>query len=266
MPESGWLRARLPLEALISLAASPDIRAVMPAEEPVHSAINVSQGDVAHRSDYARTILGATGAGVKIGVVSDGVASLASVQASGDLPAVTIISRGGIPQTGTGTEGTAMLEIVHDLAPDAQLLFATGAGGAPIMAANIRELQAQGAQIIVDDLIYRFSEPMFQDGEIAQAINDGYVDGVMHFSAAGNMGNQARGTSGIWEGDFVDSGIQIPTTLGNRPLHQFAAGPTVGNAIGPVNAGEFILRWADPWGAATSDYDLCIANATLTDV
>src|SRR4051812_49674422 len=40
---------------------------------------------------------------------------------SGDLGPVTVLPG----QTGSGDEGTAMLEIIHDLAPGAQLYFAT---------------------------------------------------------------------------------------------------------------------------------------------
>ena len=50
-----------------------------------------SQADVTHRSAIFRALTGANGAGVKIGVLSDGVCSLADAQASGDLGAVTVL-------------------------------------------------------------------------------------------------------------------------------------------------------------------------------
>ena len=58
-------------------------------------------------------------------------------QETGDVPArVTVLpgqAGGSISYacggSSKGTEGTAMLEIVHDLAPGAELLFATGIGG-----------------------------------------------------------------------------------------------------------------------------------------
>src|SRR6185503_12185078 len=78
-----------------------------------------SQGDAKHRADSARAIFGVGGAGVKIGVLSDGVTNLAASQALGDLGAVTVLPG----QAGSGDEGTAMLEIIHDLAPGAQLYF-----------------------------------------------------------------------------------------------------------------------------------------------
>ena len=63
-----------------------------------------------------------------------------------------------------------MLEIVHDIAPGAQLYFATADNGALSFAANISALAAQGCTIIVDDITY-FSEGAFQDGPIAQALS-----------------------------------------------------------------------------------------------
>src|SRR5207244_433014 len=80
-----------------------------------------SEGDVTHRANTARGAFNVDGTGVKIGVLSNGVTSIAIPQSTGDLGPVTILSG----QTGSGDEGTAMLEIVHDIAPGAQLFFAT---------------------------------------------------------------------------------------------------------------------------------------------
>ena len=50
-----------------------------------------SQGDIAHCTAVFRGLTGVNGTGVKIGVLSDGVANLAAAQASGDLGAVTVL-------------------------------------------------------------------------------------------------------------------------------------------------------------------------------
>jgi len=74
-----------------------------------------SQGDTTHRADVARSTFGVNGAGVKVGVLSDSVDFLANSQSTGDLPPVTVLpGQSGVPGSG---EGTAMLEIVYDLAP-----------------------------------------------------------------------------------------------------------------------------------------------------
>ena len=64
-----------------------------------------------------------------------------------------------------------MLQIVHDVAPGASLAFASAFNGLASFAANIQSLAAAGAKVIVDDVIY-FAEPLFQDGIIAQAVNN----------------------------------------------------------------------------------------------
>jgi hypothetical protein len=69
-----------------------------------------SEGDVTHRVNTARSNFGFNGAGVKIGVLSDGISNLASSQVAGDLPPNIIVLPG---QAGSGDEGTAMLEIIQ---------------------------------------------------------------------------------------------------------------------------------------------------------
>src|SRR5262249_19101801 len=172
-----------------------------------------SEGDITHLAYAARAAFGATGRGVKIGVLSDGVTSLSLSQSTGDLGPVTVLSGQG----GSGDEGTAMLEIVHDLAPDAQLFFATAFKSITGFADNIRALRAAGCDIIIDDVAY-FVETPFQDGQapgvisntngaaVIQAINDVVASGALYFSAAANSGHLSAGTSGTWEGDFVDGG------------------------------------------------------------
>ena len=160
-------------------------------------------------------------------MLSDGVTSLAASQASGDLGPVTVLPG----QTGSGDEGTAMLEIIHDLAPGAQLYFATAFNGITSFANNIRALRAAGCNIIVDDVTY-FVETPFQNGQAAsvisntnggvviQAVNDVTASGALYFSSAANDGNLTDSTSGTWEGDFVDGGATGAPVPSGR-LHNF---------------------------------------------
>jgi hypothetical protein len=239
-----------------------------------------SQGDVTHRAFAARGTFHADGTGVKIGVLSDGVTNLAYSQALGDLGIVTVLPR----QAGSGDEGTAMLEIIHDLAPGAQLYFATAASSISSYAQNIRDLRTEGCDIIVDDYFY-FVETPFQDGQassvisntnggvVIQAVKDVTASGALYFSSAGNSGNLDDGTSGVWEGNFVDGGavaaplISIPSTPDREGaaarLHNFG-GQTfnVLNAVGIVNN----LFWSDPLGGSSNDYDLFRLNAAGTEV
>lgn len=251
-PRYGAVRAQLPLDAIETLAMSASVSQIRTADQMVTRKNDTSEGDVAHRADVVRNTLGVTGAGAKVCVLSDSVDSLAALQASGDLPAVDVlVGQSGNPGT---SEGTAMLEIVHDLAPGAALGFATATGGPANFAQNILDLRASGCDVLVDDVGYILS-PVFQDGVIAAAVDSVVADGALYFSAAGNSGNLNDGTSGLWEGDF-DSVASDPT-IGE--IHDFGNGR--GSNRITANTNLITLQWADPQGGSANDYDLFLLNA-----
>src|SRR5262245_26243298 len=228
-----------------------------------------TEGDVTHRAFPARNIFNVDGTGVRIGVLSDGVTNLTASQMSGDLGPVTILPG----QAGMGDEGTAMLEIIHDVAPGAQLFFATAFSGITSFAQNIRDLRAAGCDIIVDDVFY-FVETPFQDGQTAgvasttnggvviQAVNDVTASGALYFSSAGNSGNLNDGTAGVWEGNFVDGGpTAAPLPAGS--LHSFS-----GQNFNLLTASSRLINlyWSDPLGGSSNDYDLFLLSADGTAV
>ncbi|MER6876351.1 neuroendocrine convertase 1, partial [Amycolatopsis sp. NPDC000673] len=219
----------------------------------------VSAGDRAHNADVARQQFGVTGTGVKACALSDGVDSLEVSRTKGELPAVDVLTG----QAGSGDEGTAMLEIIHDLAPNAKLGFATAFTSDASFADNIRKLRFEAhCDVIVDDVIY-FKESPFQDWIIAQAVNDVTADGALYFSSAGNEGNVADGTAAHWEGDFVDSGTSIGKYAGTAHNFAGAAGKQVFEPISDASSANIpvTLHWSDPIGAAADDYDLYLLDA-----
>ncbi|WP_370966810.1 S8 family serine peptidase [Amycolatopsis sp. cg9] len=273
----GAVRADVPLSAVDAIAGRADVAEVKPAaqattwSEPGNrdlrqavaaqaaAATQVSEGDKAHGADTARTTYGVSGSGVKVCVLSDGVDSLAKSQSAGELPAVDVLSG----QKGSGDEGTAMLEIIHDLAPNATLGFATAFTSEASFAANIRALRTTGkCQIIVDDVSY-FDESPFQDTQVAQAVNDVTAADVLYFSSAGNSGNATDGTSGYYEGDFRASSTKISGVTGTP--HDFDPSSTTQNfdALSAGSLGKPVtLFWSDPWGKSANDYDLFILNSS----
>ena len=288
VPRYRSIRARLPRAGLETLAALDAVQSIRTADEPrtrtqrrqstragrsdpavgaVSRKVDTGEGDRAHRADAARTTHGVDGAGIAVGVLSDGVNTLAAQQATGDVPAlVTILPgqeggafRSSCGGASTGTEGTAMFEIVHDLAPGAELFFATAGGGQAQMAQNIEDLCEAGADVIVDDVGYLF-DPAFQDGDIARAISTVTENGCHYFTAAGNGGSLHHGTSGVWEGDFAAGPtLRVDgTVLGTA--HAFGD-DVAWNRITRDSTSGVVLQWADPWGASTNDYDLFLLDA-----
>jgi subtilisin-like proprotein convertase family protein len=236
--------------------------------------VNTSEGDKTHRALDARNAFLVNGTGVKIGVISDGVDSLATSQGTGDLGSVTVLTG----QAGAGDEGTAMLEIVHDLAPGAQLFFATADPDQAQFAQNIRDLRTAGCDIIVDDIIYLDESPL-HDGQpavgpgststmglIEQAVNDVTAAGALYFSSAGNEGNKDDNTSGTWEGDFNPNGT--PEVLdGSGPCHNFGdGGQSVSVPFGDGSNTPPILHWSDPLTTSANDYDLYDLDDGLTQI
>lgn len=254
----------------LSVALQDGVANVAGNIPPTGQGSQTSEGDATHRAFAARGTFHADGTGIKIGVLSDGVTSLAASQALGDLGPVTVLPG----QAGSGDEGTAMLEIIHDIAPGAQLFFATGLTSITSFANNIRALRTAGCDIIVDDLFY-FVETPFQDGQVnptntnggvvIQAVNDATAGGAMYFSSAGNSGNLNDGTSGVWEGDFADGGPTGAPLVGGNRLHNFG-GQNFNNLLVANGAAPISLYWSDPLGASTNDYDLFRLNPAGTAV
>lgn len=254
------IQADVPLSALETLAARSDVQRIAPA---AMASTNVgaltSQGYVSHRANQVVTGLGYNGNGVKVGVLSDSVEAMAALKASGDLPASAYVLPG---QEGVGdSEGTAMMEIIYDMAPGAQLIFATAFDGVASFADNIRALRAAGADIIVDDVSY-YDEGVFQDGPIAKAVNDVVASGALYFSSAGNSGNVTSGTAGAWEGDYNPGAAAGPVFGPPYTLHRFS-GTQDYNTL-TASTSIVTLKWSDPLGASGNDYDLFVTNSTGT--
>jgi subtilisin family serine protease len=244
-PDRGRVRGRIDPAALDRVAAFSWVHAVRPVDRAVVRAGSATtEGDAAARADLVRA-QGLDGSGVVVGVISDGIDHLRDAQQSGDLPDVAV-PNGGCQQ-GSGDEGTALVEIVHDVAPGAQLLFAGPADSFEMVEA-VQCLTAAGADVIVDDLGF-FGEPYFQDGPVAAAVRAAVQAGVSYHSSAGNEAEEHL------EQDFV--------ATPNSTLHDFAGGAGDNTNTVVVPAGgtlTCILQWNDPFGGSGNDYDLILLD------
>src|SRR5581483_2226961 len=145
-----------------------------------------TQGDAAAKAPEARaSCAGCDGSGIMVGVISDGIDHVAQSISTGNLPPGTGVPAGVGCAAGSGDEGTAMLEIVHDLAPGATLLFSEGLSDKVQFIDSLTCLKNAGARVIVDDIGF-FDEPFFEDGPVAQAVRAVVQGGVSYHSAAGN--------------------------------------------------------------------------------
>ena len=251
-PDEGIVQGWVPVDRLTAVADLKFVTRITPPDYAVTKTGGVnSEGDLIHRAHVVRGLSGFTGAGVTVGVISDGVDSRSSAQATGDLPAQLEIDP-DLP--GAGEEGTALLEIVHDLAPDAHLAFAGPSTSLEMIEAieflAYEAFGGAGVDIIVDDLGF-FGEPMFADGPVAEAAQQATDDGAVFLSSAGNSARS------LYVGAYDD---------GTDGYHEFAAGDTT-LSIGARSGTEVFLQWSDRFGASSNDFDLyvCLQGYEPTD-
>lgn len=245
---------KAPVAALRDMAQTNGLKFLRPTLAMARARPVVSQGDRSLRADLARRESGATGKGIRVGVLSDsydcapgafepGTPFTRAAQdiANGDLPRDVIVLKdlADAPSDDCTDEGRAMMQLVHDVAPGSPQAFYTAFESQEDFAAGIRALAAAGSKVIVDDIIY-FAEPMFEDGIIARAVDDVYADGVAYFSSAGN---DARAS--------YESRFRSSAELGiSGPRHDFASGRSVdGLQTATASAGSATLlsvQWDQP--------------------
>lgn len=205
-PASHLIEGFLPVASIVSASAlgGAGLLGITGIVGPATSVGQVtSQADFVLEADRIRGQVGGyDGTGVKVGILSDSFnarGGYAAGVASGDLPA-GVVNLLDLGPNGGSDEGRGMAELVHDLAPGAALGFASAFYGEAQFGQSILDLANPaifGATVITDD-IYYFEEPQFQDGLIAQAINEVVKNrNVAYFSSAGNLGSQAYESANV---------------------------------------------------------------------
>ena len=235
----------MPLAALGPLAASEAIRFV---HEPLRSlpyevtseGVGLSGGPLWHGA-------GLTGAGVKVAILDGGFEGYDSLLGD-ELPA-NVVTRSfrADERMDDGEHGTACAEIIHDMAPAAELYLVASDNEDENLEA-ISWLIEQG----VDVISASFGNPLWGPGDgtgpIHDKINEATDRGILWVNSAGNFGENH------WAGDWSDQD-------GNGFL-EFASGDE-GNTF-TLTRGEtamVYLRWNDPWDASCNDYDLAVYDS-----
>jgi hypothetical protein len=204
------------------------------------------------------TNLGFTGAGFTVGVLSDSFNNLggaATDEANGALPPASKVGvLKDLPSGGTD-EGRAMMQVVHDVAPNANLFFYTAAVSEQDFANGILTLANAGCRVICDDYDY-FDEPFYQTGVVANAVQTAEQAGVMFVTMAFNNG--AHGYQAAWK-------PITNATVGTTMLHDtqdFGNGsPTQTVTVGGnpnAQTVRFVVQWNQPYGAATSNLQVVV--------
>ncbi|MGD1044906.1 MAG: choice-of-anchor D domain-containing protein [Bacteroidota bacterium] len=248
----GWL----PLTSVIDIESLSFVSFVRAIERPL---VNVtSEGDVFHRADIARSTWGVNGNNRRVGIISDGVSHLEVSRMAGELPSVPPVQV--VNNRYTGDEGTAMLEIVHDLAPGSFLSFADEGSSESDFANNIQLLWQGGCQVICDDIVY-FHEPAFEDGIVAQKVNEISNNGGIYVSSATNF------RESHYIGDYYNNGNnwnRFNLSTGYSSYIQITVPPATTKT--PIQTSTITLQWNDKYGQSSSDYDLYLYDAAINYV
>ncbi len=232
-----------------------------------------TEGDAVLRADEARETFGVDGTGVNVGVISDGINRLTESLGTGDLPVSGILiptsplTGGGIsiddpcpgftpvtstpaarPDVTTGAEGTAMLEIIHDIAPGAELFFAPGLTS-DLEHRRSRRCLTEVVDIIADDIAFFNAGPYDGTSAVSLESTNSVLAGVSNFIAVGNYAHRH------YQEMYIDTD--------GEGDHEFSVNPLDEVLNVTIRAGgqiRIFLQWNDPFGASGNDYDLLLVD------
>lgn len=245
------VEATVPASALSTIAGDRTVQFVREPVRPVAEAVrgegvNSTGATVWHRS-------GLRGAGARIAVIDLGFAGWRDSRKNGDLPASTVavdFCRGNFDGRLAPTHGTAVAEIVAEMAPAARLHLICVSTIAGLRQAK-DYARAQRIHIVNHSASW-FSTSRGDDTGGPETptgiVADARANGILWVNAAGNRAQQH------WSGTFVDADAD--------GWHEFAPGDE-GNSIF-VPAGQrpcIALKW-DSWPVTALDYDLYLTRTS----
>lgn len=276
------------LDALANTPAIESLRYEPPAITRVGSV--TSRAATAMRAPIALGDADADGSGQRIGIISDSLAvtpvvrdantSPASGQSgiltgsrpqdSGDLPlAVELIAEG--EEDMSVDEGAAMAELIHDIAPGADLLFHTAGVNRFQLADAIDALcTTHNSSIVVDDILF-LTEAIYQDDNPSQAASECYQRGVPYITAAGNEGDQSYRFVYSDSAPGIDEPGENRGTPSGNDLHNFSPqgfpDSYLSFQLPSFSSAYVVLMWNQPFDSisdgrgAQIDLDLYVTRA-----
>lgn len=211
-------------------------RATPKQGEVLGQGVEVTEADEWHAQ-------GLTGQGVKVGILDLGFGGYQELLGN-ELPAnVTIQAFGDDYAFDTEVHGAACAEIVHEMAPDAELYLAYYDGSDVAMGQAVEWLINQGVDIISNSTGSNGLSPLDGTGFSAELVEWAAAEGILWVNAAGNEADVH------YRGPFTDNN--------GDTIHEFAADTEALPFIpfGPGVETQIILSW-DDWASVNQDYDL----------
>jgi hypothetical protein len=239
------VEARVPTSALETLAADPALRRLRTPTRPYPQAVSGEGIGATGASTWHSA--GTTGAGVEIAIVDIGFAGWQG-RLGNELPAEVATAdfcpAGLFDGPGADDHGTAVAEIVHELAPSAKLHLVCIDD--LVSLGRAKDYVATNDIPIVNHSVAWLNTSRGDGNGVAGSpdaiVADARAQGVLWVNAAGNYGEEH------WSGSFFDA-----DTDGTN-LHDFAPGDEA-NDVFLFEEGCVFLKW-DDWPASDQDFDL----------
>lgn len=240
-----------PDEILTGFSQLDDVRGIVPTERHEGHKTGTTQGVQKTRTELWQKA-GFRGAGVKVGIVDPAV-SKAPQFLGNALPANTplwlngCVGPGGMSVDGDGLHGVAAAEIIHEMAPDAQLFIACGAED---WDGAVSWLVAQGVRII-NHSAGSLTGRRNGKGKQQQRIDQLARQGIVWVNSAGNEAKR----------------FHRGKLTGKPGWHEFAPGKT---AMSFVQNDEpeikITFNWSEWDAKLVSDYDVFLFDAQMNEL
>lgn len=232
------VQVQAPASALLTIAQMSHVRFV---RRPIDLFPQRIEGEgvsqVGARAWHER---GFRGQGARVAIVDQGFRGFQARMGT-ELPE-RVHTRSFIPDEpavdSVSDHGTGVAEIVHDMAPEAELFLVTVSNEVELGNA-VEWLKKEGIHVISFSL-GALAAPVDGTGMLDKIVDDARQQGILWVSAAGNYGNSH------WQGSFTD--------LNGDGWHEFAPGQHLFPfPIGSDQIGLFVLVW-DAWPGTFLDY------------
>lgn len=241
------IEAYVPANRLRALADAPGVTSV---REPSFAEPHVESEGVVETETSAWHTAGETGAGVTVAIVDVGFAGLDDAVAAEELPAglpSQDFCENGLPGGPPGspgiTHGTAVAEIVHDMAPAASLHLVCVDTDQDLIDAAV-SLPTE-----VDVVNASIGNPLFGrgdgSGEVGNAVRQSRLAGKLWTVSAGNSGDR----------HFNFTGTTVDPDFGSvfqRPNDIFYSVTVGGGGLLDVK-----VKW-DAWPGTNLDFNFCV--------
>lgn len=234
------VQAEVPVESLTALSTSPSIDYI---REPLKPTLATTSEGVADIGAVPWHTVGDTGTGASVAILDPGFSGYQDLISSGELPAdltaVSFVSGGDI--TGGGeVHGSACAEIVHDVAPGAQLYLVNFNTDVELGNA-VDYVISQGVDVVSASWGFYGNFRGDGQGSIDDMVQNASAAGIFWANASGNAAQTH------WSGQFTDTDGDL--------WHEFAPGDLGNDIWAPDGVSiDLFLTW-NRWPVTDQDYD-----------